>query len=263
MENPQTTRAGSRALSHRTSNKRQFVQYEPELVAEMNEKKSRKQSVSGRLLTLIYKRLVFWSRYAKHQHNGRRYFWKSISELSEELQYSEKQVSRGLRALLELGMIIREKLNKRNWKHTYYYYLPHSVHTKELGESASSTSTSTSTRSRSTRTSEGTCSSRGTGAGGTAGKGAGGAGRTDTEHSTQSSGADTTGALRSPCAPASGAGGSVRTFQSNQTRRNVPFITRKNNPLLDKQLRLIVEKCMDYGKDGIKPITKGGVGFAT
>jgi DNA-binding transcriptional ArsR family regulator len=260
MENSQTTRGGSRASSHRTFNKKQFVQYEPELVAEMNDKKSSKQSVSGRLLTLIYKRLVFWSRYAKHQHNGRRYFWKSISELSEELQYSEKQVSRGLRALLELGMIIREKLNKRNWKHTYYYYLPHSVHTKELGESAPSTTT---TRSRSTRTSESTCSSRGTGAGGTAVGGSGGAGSTDTEQETQRSGAGTTGALRSPCAPASGGGEAVRTFPSNQTRRNVPFITRENNPLLNNQLRVIVEKCMDYGKAGIKPITKGGVGFAT
>ena len=105
---------------NKTSIKRSFIQYETDLVQELNDKKSDKQSVSGRLLCLLYKRLSFWSRYAKHTHNGRRYFWKSISELSEELSYSEKQVSRGLRSLVELGLIIREKLNKKNWKHTYY-----------------------------------------------------------------------------------------------------------------------------------------------
>jgi len=255
MENPQTTRAGSCVPPHRNSNKKQFVQYEPELVAEMNDKKSKKQSVSGRLLTLIYKRLVFWSRYAKHKHNGRRYFWKSISELSEELQYSEKQVSRGLRALLELGMIVREKLNKHNWKHTYYYYLPHSVHTKEPSQSTPTTSS----KARSTRGSTSTCNPRRT-----AVEGAEGASEEQNgDQSTQSSVAGMAGACRTSGASGLTAGEAVRTFRPRRTDQNVPFITRENNPLLNNQIRTIVEKCMDYGKTGLKPITRAGGGFAT
>jgi len=138
------SRAGVPATknSQKTIKKKQFIQYEPELAEEFKEKKSNQQSVSGRLLTLLYKRLLFWSRYAKHQYEGRRYFWKSISELSEELSYSTKQISRGLKSLEELGMIKREKLNKHNWKHTYYYYLPKSVHTAEPEASTATRTTS-------------------------------------------------------------------------------------------------------------------------
>jgi hypothetical protein len=40
-------------------------------------------------------------------------------------------------------MIKREKLNKHNWKHTYYYYLPKSVHTAEPEASTATRTTQT------------------------------------------------------------------------------------------------------------------------
>jgi DNA-binding transcriptional ArsR family regulator len=242
--------------------KKQFIQYEPELANELTAKKSNNQSVSGRLLTLLYKRLSFWSRYAKHQYEGRRYFWKSISELSEELSYSEKQVSRGLKSLEELGMIVREKLNKHNWKHTYYYYLPHSVHTAEPAEALTATRTTSSNR-----TGLSSCNSS-----------SGGSAPVETHHR-QSSTQNTSNSTRTtptgtqPCSVGTGgSGGSgwsshqaepLKPFRGVERTQNVPFISRKNNPLLEKQLREVVEKCLDYGKTGIKNINGRGIGFAT
>jgi hypothetical protein len=266
------SRAGSPASKPSILNKKQFIQYEPHLVEELNSKKTKNQSVSGRLLTLLYKRLSFWSRYAKHQYEGRRYFWKSIQELSEEVSYSTKQVSRGLRALEELGMIFRRKLNKHNWKHTYYYYLPHSVHTAE-GEATGATS---STHRRTT-------SSSNRSAGGSFYKGHRGASAVGEEafppqpHSgaPEAAGAGASGASGAPEAfstpvgtaggPPMGAAGRAEPLHPKRQEgkcRNVPFISKENNPLLTNQLKQIVEKCFDYGKTGIKPLTGRGVGFA-
>ena len=108
------------------------VPYNPALAEELSIKKPKNCLVSGTLLSLVYQRLSFWGRYAKHKHNGKRYFWKSTEELGNEIKYSRKQVERAIKVLLELGMIIREKLNKRNWKQVYYYFLPHSPHTAEI-----------------------------------------------------------------------------------------------------------------------------------
>jgi hypothetical protein len=244
------------------TNKKQFIQYEPELAEELSAKKSNNQSVSGRLLTLLYKRLSFWSRYAKHQYEGRRYFWKSISELSEELCYSTKQVARGLKSLEELGMIKREKLNKHNWKHTYYYYLPHSVHTAEQDTTR-------------------TTSSYGNGSGSV--RPSGGSEIRQTTNPTRSSVPTHTGALqghqehgqgapkRTTPVPVGtcGSGGvlhqdkSLQPFRGHRSSQNVPFISKENNPLLTKQLMEIVEKCMDYGKYGKDKINGRGIGFAT
>ena len=290
MENPHPARGGTLASKRQNFNKKQFIQYEPHLVEEMNEKKSGNQSVSGRLLTLIYKRMVFWSRYAKHQYNGRRYFWKSIPELSEELQYSEKQVSRGLKALVELGMIFREKLNKRNWKHTYYYYLPHSVHTKEVPRISTSNPTSRSTScsgsdadggirplvqatplaSASTASEEhlegAGASPRATGAPASGVTGASPASTASEEH-LEGAGASprATGAFchSVPVYPTT-----CQEDRSSQNRRTIPpkmsaSISIKNNPLLEKQLRQIAEKCLDYSINPPKPLTRAGVGFAT
>ena len=235
MENPHPARGGTLASKRQTFNKKQFIQYEPDLVEELNDKKTKNQSVSGRLLTLLYKRLLFWSRYAKHQHKGRRYFWKSIPELSEELQYSEKQVGRGLKSLEELGMIRREKLNKHNWKHTYYYYLPKSVHTAE--PEASSTRTTSSIRSTTS------CSRGGPGRSGAV------------------VGAPTP---PTPVPTASGAsGGAVNPKGQHRCGHFESIKSNKRHPLLENQLRTIVEKCLDYSINPPKPLTKGGVGFAT
>lgn len=125
--NHQKGNRSSTATSYKT-----FVKYEPELAEELSIKKPKNCLVSGTLLSLVYQRLSFWGRYAKYKHNGKRYFWKSTEELGNEIRYSRKQVERAIKVLLELGMIIREKLNKRNWKQVYYYFLPHSPHTAEI-----------------------------------------------------------------------------------------------------------------------------------
>jgi len=109
-----------------------FIPYDPALAEELKAKKTEKYSVSGRLLSLVYKRLSFWSRYAKHKYNGKRYFWKSQHELSEEIGYSTKQINRALKVLEELGLIIREKIQKKLYRQVYFYFLPQSVHTKEI-----------------------------------------------------------------------------------------------------------------------------------
>ena len=272
MENPHPARGGTLASKRQTFNKRQFIQYEPEMVEELNHKKTKNQSVSGRLLTLLYKRLLFWSRYSKHLFNGRRYFWKSIPSLSEELQYSEKQVARGLKALVELGLIQREKLNKHNWKHHYYYYLPKSVHTAEPDASTTRTSSS----SRSTTSSFGAGSGR-SGAPGAAdpltpvptASGASGAADPLTpvptasgtrRTSTKGTGGAPTGTAGSPLPVSSRSsqsvsGASVRTFCGDHINRR--------NPLLENQLQTIVERCLDYAINPPKPLTGRGVGFAT
>jgi len=271
MENPHPARGGTLATKRQTFNKKQFIQYEPDLVEELNDKKTKNQSVSGRLLTLLYKRLLFWSRYSKHKHNNRRYFWKSIPELSKELQYSEKQVARGLKALVELGMIVREKLNKHNWKHTYYYYLPHSVHTAE--PEATTTRTSSSIRS----TTSSSCGGSGgsvavvgastpptpapTASGAVAGaRGTGGA-----PNGTTGSGGSVAvvGASTPPTPAPTASGGAVHPKGQHHSRHFESINNQDKTPLLENQLRTIVEKCLDYSINPPKPLTGGGFGFAT
>ena len=270
MENPHPARGGTLASKRQTFNKKQFIQYEPDLVEELNDKKTKNQSVSGRLLTLLYKRLLFWSRYAKHQYNGRRYFWKSIPSLSEELQYSEKQVARGLKALVELGMIKREKLNKHNWKHHYYYYLPKSVHTAEPEPEATSTRTSSSIRS----TTSSSCAGSGR-----SGAAVGGASpTTPVPAASGAPGGAVVGARGTGGAPngtagsdlpthspkvSSAAGGAVPPKGQHRTRHFESTIINRRTPLLENQLQTIVERCLDYAINPPKPLTGRGVGFAT
>jgi hypothetical protein len=278
MENPHKARGGTLASKRQTFNKKQFIQYEPDLVEELNDKKTKNQSVSGRLLTLLYNRLSFWSRYAKHQFNGRRYFWKSIPELSEELQYSEKQVGRGLKALEELGMIKREKLNKHNWKHTYYYYLPKSVHTAEPETHSTRTSSSIrSTTSSSCAGSGGSAAVVGastpptpapTASGASGGAVAGARGTGGAPNGTAGSGgsAAVVGASTppTPAPTASGAsGGAVHPKGQHRCGHFGGIKSDIRTPLLENQLRTIVEKCLDYSINPPKPLTGRGVGFAT
>ena len=295
MENPHPARGGTLASKRQTFNKKQFIQYEPDLVEELNDKKTKNQSVSGRLLTLLYKRLLFWSRYSRHLFNGRRYFWKTISELSTEIQYSEKQVGRGLKALEELGMIKREKLNKHNWKHTYYYYLPKSVHTAEPEPTTNRTPSSI----------RSTSSSFGAGAGKSASGDhltpaptASGALPAPGDHLTPAptaSGAlpapgdhltpapTASGALPAPAGRSttstngtagfdfpthspkvsSPSGGAVHPKGQHRTRHFESINNQKKTPLLENQLQAIVERCLDYAINPPKPLTGGGVGFAT
>jgi DNA-binding transcriptional MocR family regulator len=81
----------------------------------------------GRTLAIIYRQLAYWSKYAKWKGSrNRKFFYKSQKELAGELGYSEKTISRAIKALRELGLIIVEKLHKQYWKQVFFYYLPHS-----------------------------------------------------------------------------------------------------------------------------------------
>jgi uncharacterized membrane protein len=185
--------------------------------------------------------------------------------LSEELSYSTKQISRGLKSLEELGMIKREKLNKHNWKHTYYYYLPKSVHTAEPEAStATRTTSSNGTRLGSSNSTFGGSEPAGTTL------------PQSSTHSTQTTHQSTHSTTRTalvgtqPRSVGTGGsgGGSHRTeplkpFRQRQSGQNVSFISRENNPLLENQLRQIVEKCLDYSINPPKALTGGGLGFAT
>jgi hypothetical protein len=268
MENPHLARGETLASKRQTFNKKQFIQYEPDLVEELNDKKTKNQSVSGRLLTLLYKRLLFWSRYAKWVHKGRRYFWKSIPELSEELQYSEKQVGRGLKALEELGMIKREKLNKHNWKHTYYYYLPKSVHTAEPAPTTTSSFGAGSGKSVAGDHLNPAPMAPGARPAPVAGDhlnpapmAPGTSAEGTTRTSTKGTGgadfpATSTSKVSSPPARAVHPKGQNRYGHFDST------IINRKTPLLENQLRTIMEKCLDYSINPPKPLTKGGVGFA-
>jgi biotin operon repressor len=81
----------------------------------------------GRTLAIIYRQLAYWSKYAKWKGSGgRKFFYKSQKELAGELGYSEKTISRAIKALRELGLIIVEKLHKTYWRQVFFYYLPQS-----------------------------------------------------------------------------------------------------------------------------------------
>ena len=54
----------------------------------------------GRTLAIIYRQLAYWSKYAKWKGSGgRKFFYKSQKELAGELGYSEKTISRAIKAL--------------------------------------------------------------------------------------------------------------------------------------------------------------------
>ena len=92
--------------------------------------------------------MLYWSRYSKWRFQGKLWYWKNQTELSEETGFSVKQINRALKVLVELGIIFREKFQKHYYRQVYFYHIPVSPYTKELKEP-----TRTSSRSRSTRTS--------------------------------------------------------------------------------------------------------------
>ena len=148
MENTLPSRGRTSASGSQPENGH-FVKYEPVLVEQLKEAKPAGCKVSGRLLSLLYSRLLFWSRYSRHKgEDGKRYFWKSIVELSEEISYSTKQIERALYVLVELGMIIRDKLHKKYYKQVWFYHLPKSpwvveAETRPAGCRSTNRSTST------------------------------------------------------------------------------------------------------------------------
>jgi hypothetical protein len=226
-----------------------FVKYEPALVEQLKEAKPAGCKVSGRLLSLLYSRLLFWSRYSKWKGaDGKRYFWKSIAELSEEISFSTKQIERALYVLLELGMIVREKLAKHHYRQVWFYHLPKSPHTADI-----ETNTSTHRGSRSITGTEirhqhqqsiHNPSATGVGAPPRTGSNAG-----DAPTAPMSAG------VGSIPAPASNA--SIQGKGPRQNRQNVCFISKEHSTR-KKTLLEIVEKCELYGQQGIEKVINGG-----
>ena len=130
-----------------------FIQYHPE-VAEKLSKHNSTYSVSGRCLSIVASRMLYWSRYAKHRFQGKLWYWKNQTELGEETGFSVKQINRALKVLVELGIIIREKFQKHHYRQVYFYHIPSSPHTKELKQ-PTRTSSSSSRSTRNNRTSSG------------------------------------------------------------------------------------------------------------
>ena len=56
-----------------------FIQYHPE-VAEKLSKHNSTYSVSGRCLSIVASRMIYWSRYAKWRYNGKLFYCKNQTE---------------------------------------------------------------------------------------------------------------------------------------------------------------------------------------
>jgi hypothetical protein len=124
-----------------------FIQYQPELAEKLSQHTST-YSVSGRCLSIVFSRMLYWSRYAKHRYNGKLFYWKNQTEISEETGFSVKQINRALKVLVELGLLIREKFQKHRYYQCYFYHIPTSPHTKELKPPARTSSRSRSSTRR-------------------------------------------------------------------------------------------------------------------
>jgi hypothetical protein len=109
-----------------------FIKYEPEIAEKLSNLKKAGVSVSGRCLSVVFSRLYYWSKYAKHRFENKLYFWKSQKELGEETGFSEKQINRALKALVDLGLLVRDKFHRRFWRQVYFYHVPISPFTKEI-----------------------------------------------------------------------------------------------------------------------------------
>ena len=205
-----------------------FIKYEPHLVREFQETKPSNCKVSGRLLSICYSRLLFWSKYGKTIHNRKRYFWKSIRELAEEIQASTKQVERALIVLVELGLVLREKLQKHNYRQVWFYHLPKSPFTAGLEPAAETPTRSTST------------------------------GASNSTTATATTYKDRDGFIAFP-APNQ----SKQTGSPTKQVQNVCIKQKKYN--IKNTLQTIVDKCLFYGQVGIaegqgKSIS-AGIGF--
>jgi hypothetical protein len=222
-----------------------FIQYHPEVAEKLSNHNST-YSVSGRCLSIVASRMLYWSRYAKHRFQGKLWYWKNQTELSEETGFSVKQINRALKVLVELGVVIREKFQKHYYRQVYFYHIPSSPHTKELRQPDRTTSSSRSTRSNRV--------------------GAGGSQPQQQFHS-RSGGAVarrpeavvvSTNPVASGAPAAAGGFGSTRTtstihqskgFRSMGTK--CPNQSKELQPSIKQTLLNIVEKCKSYGNKEI------------
>ena len=236
--------------------KNHFIKYEPHLAEELKQQKPANCRVSGRLLSVLYNRLLFWSKYSKHKGaDGKRYFWKSINELSEEISYSTKQIERALYVLLDLGMIIREKLAKHHYRQVWFYHLPKSPFQADIEINTSTHRSNRSTNGTETRNQhqQSIHHSSATGAG---------APPTTGRNAVSAPVAPMSAGVGSMPAPASNA--SIQREVRDRNRENVCIYQQKNSTKKNT-LWEIVEKCELYGQKGIEIINGGrksaGLGF--
>ena len=139
-ENPNGSNASGAIGTINPNDNSYFIQYHPE-VAEKLSKHNSTYSVSGRCLSIVFSRMLYWSRYAKWRYNGKLFYFKNQTELSAETSFSVKQINRALKVLVELGLLVREKFQKHYYRQVYFYHIPSSPHTKELQQPTRTTST--------------------------------------------------------------------------------------------------------------------------
>jgi len=77
----------------------------------------------ARTCSIVYSQLKYWWRYAKHQYDGKYWFYKSQRELAEELGMSEKTIWRAIKRLRELDLVMVQKHHQHYWKQVYFYHL--------------------------------------------------------------------------------------------------------------------------------------------
>ena len=249
MTEPKSSSRISASASH-------FVKYEPHFAEELKQQKPANCRVSGRLLSVLYNRLLFWSKYSKHKGtDGKRYFWKSINELSEEISYSTKQIERALYVLVDLGMIVREKLAKHHYRQVWFYHLPKSPFQADIEINTSTHRSNRSTNGTETRNQhqQSIHHSSATGAG---------APPTTGRNAVSAPVAPMSAGVGSMPAPASNA--SIQREVRDRNRENVCIYQQKNSTKKNT-LWEIVEKCELYGQKGIEIINGGrkstGLGF--
>ena len=241
-----------------------FIQYQPELAAKLSKHQS-KYSVSGRCLSIVISRMIFWSKYAKHRFQGKLFYYKNQGELSEETGFSIKTINRALKVLVELGLLIRNKFMKHRYYQCYFYHIPSSPHTKEIKTTRSKIST-TRRSSSTTRTSSGARPQQRFHSSGARASGGGeqyfpAAAAAVYSSTTGSCGAAAPSGGANPAKPAGFGAGNINRGKWFGSKETICPIHNKKRPSNKKNtLEEIIEKCESYGN---KDIYEGMFGIST
>ena len=220
-----------------------FIQYHPEVAAKLSKHNSN-YSVSGRCLSIVFSRMLYWSRYAKHRYNGKLFYWKNQTEISQETSFSVKQINRALKVLVELGLLVREKFQKHYYRQVYFYHIPVSPHTKEVKQPTRTTSSrGRNTRSISSNSGGSTTQQQFHGRSGGVGA--------RPEAVVVSSSASAASGVPAPATGGSGASKTTSTIHKGKGFRsigtNCPNQSSEFQTSIKQSLLSIVEKCKSYG----------------
>jgi hypothetical protein len=241
-----------------------FIQYQPELAAKLSKHQS-KYSVSGRCLSIVISRMIFWSKYAKHRFQGKLFYYKNQGELSEETGFSVKTINRALKVLVELGLLIRNKFMKHRYYQCYFYHIPLSPHTKEIKTTRSKTSTTRRSSTTTTRTSSGARPQQKFHSSGAGASGGGDqyypAAASQVYRSTTtgscSGGAAPSGSAK-PAKPAGFGASNINRGKGFRSKETICPIHNKKRPSNKKNtLEEIIQKCESYGNKDIYEVMFG------